>query len=141
MFKKLYLEVDSKVEPNLELINNTKKKMHEELKNRNKVRTMNFYKYASIAACLVIFMGVLSVNQKINAPLYESDSFNESLDTYPNKPSTNNSGISGNPFNTTFDSAMSSTASTSVEVKSDSFVDKIIDFFENIIQWFKELLF
>jgi hypothetical protein len=36
---------------------------------------------------------------------------------------------------------MSSTASTSVEVKSDSFVDKIIDFFENIIQWFKELLF
>jgi len=137
MFKKLYLAVDSKVEPNLDLINNTKNKMYEELKKRNKVRTMNFYKYASIAACLVIFIGVLSVNQKINQPIQESNSFMESTNI---KPSVNNSGSTGNPFNSAFDSTTSAATSSSV-LKSESFFDKIIDFFTSIIQWFKELLF
>ena len=140
MFEKVYLAIDSKIEPDLKLIHNTKNKMYEELKNRNKVRTMNFYKYASIAACLVLFIGVLSINQKINQPIYELNSFVESTDSYPTKNEVNDSGSKGNPFNTALNSATSG-ASTSTAFKPETFWDKVIYFFSSIVQWFKELLF
>ena len=140
MFEKVYLAVDSKIEPDLKLIHNTKNRMYEELKNRTKVRTMNFYKYASIAACLVLFIGVLSVNQKINQPIYEVNNFVESTDSYPTKTDVNDSVSNGNPFNTAFNSATSG-ATSSTALKSETFWDKVIDFFSSIVQWFKELLF
>ena len=139
MFENLYKKVDEKVQPSEELINETKLKMKDELNNKNKVVHVNFYKYATIAACLVIFIGVLSVNTQKDIAMEYAPSINENVnDSYKESNITTN----GNPFNSvTFDSAMSSGTATSATVAKYSIFDSILEFFENILQWFKELLF
>jgi len=139
MFETLYKSVDSKVQPSAELINKTKLKIKDELNNKNKVVHVNFYKYATIAACLVIFIGVLAVNTTKNIVIEDSSSINETInDSYKGANITTN----GNPFNSgRFDSAMSSGAAISITTSSNSILNNISEFFENILQWFKELLF
>ena len=60
MFKNLYRKVDSKVEPDLKLINDTKAKMRSELK-QSKMINFSFYKYATVAACFILVIGLCSV--------------------------------------------------------------------------------
>ena len=153
MFKKLYKSVDSKITPSESLIKDTKEKLYKEI-NSKKVTNINFYKYATLAACFVIFIGVLSVNMNKftmsnnSLNIFDtSESINNSAGNFENNKiepdvSGNNhfnsagSSVSENPFHANFDSV----ASTAV-TRSDSFIYKIIEFFTNIIQWFRELLF
>lgn len=139
MFEKLYKTVDSQIQPSLDLINETKSKMKEELNNSNKVVNMNFYKYGTIAACLIIFIGALTVNTSKNIFVDEESSINETVqDSYRGTTSGN---ISGNPFNTALDSVSTSDSVSELVSARSSFFDVIVEFFESIIQWFKELLF
>ncbi|MBE5812715.1 MAG: hypothetical protein E7314_03585 [Clostridiales bacterium] len=139
MFEKVYKKVDSKVQPSLELINETKQKMYKEINNSNKIVHMNFYKYATIAACLIIFIGVLAPNMSKDLVVNESFDINESVNDSYKEITENN--FAGNPFNSALDSVMTSDSVTSATVSRNSIFDSISEFFENIIQWFKELLF
>jgi hypothetical protein len=141
MFENLYKSVDSKVQPSLKLINETKQMM----KSENKVVRVNFYKYGALAACLVIFIGVLSVNTQKNitmdeaSSMIESPSINEtSNDSYKETP---NISAGGNPFSSAFDSATTSGTASSVATSKNSILSNIAEFFIAIAQWFKELLF
>ena len=155
MLKKLYRSVDSKITPSESLIKDTKEKLYKEI-NSKKVTNINFYKYATLAACFVIFIGVLSVNMSkvvmsdnslnsvvINESINNSSgSFeNNKVESDKNSFDSINTGISGNPFNASFNSAVSTGNSATVVTRSDSFIYKVIGFFSNIIQWFRELLF
>lgn len=137
MFEQMYKKVDEKIEPSLDLINKTKLKMKEELNNSNKVVHINFYKYATIAACLVIFIGVLSMNTSQEMVMDQAPSINESY----NESIENNSSVTNNPFTSgNFNSAQTADSAISI-TKTNSILYNIVEFFANIIQWFKELLF
>lgn len=146
MFETLYKTVDSKIQPSLELVNETKQKMKLELNNSNKVRHVNFYKYATIAACLVIFLGVLNVNPTKDIQFNNAPSMNETFNEAHDSVSSGNKGQ--NPFNSAnfesgnkFDSIYFESAGDITVDSKNSILDRIVEFFVKIIQWFKELLF
>ena len=143
MFEKLYKSVDMQVMPTSELINETKEKMYKEIKTSNKVKYMNFYKYGTVAACLIIFIGVFSINPTKDAHLNQAPSINESIKDTAEKDFVSDSfnNMTGNSFsNNSFNSATSSDSASAITVKRP-LLDNIIEFFVGIIQWFKELLF
>lgn len=140
MFETLYKSVDLNVKPSIELINKTKQKMKEEINNSNKVVHLNFYKYATIAACLIIFIGVLSVNPTKDLAMEEVPNINETVkDSYQQ---SDVDSFGGGQFDSAFNStAMSSGTVASATSSRNSVLDNIAEFFMNIIRWFKELLF
>lgn len=139
MFESLYKSVDLDVQPSLELINKTKQKMKEEINNSNKVVQLNFYKYGALAACLVIFIGVLSVNTSKDIAMNEAPIINETVnDSYQGSIEID---MGNNRFDSPFNSAMSSNSTTGTQVSRNSILDNIVEFFIGITQWFKELLF
>lgn len=144
MFKELYRKVDSKVEPDLKLISDTKEKMRRELK-QSKMLNFSFYKYATVAACFILVIGLCSVrlvsmSSQVTQDLGSSsisslDStsdvksyFSESSSQFVSSGSANSSFSNLSPTLNTIDSASVSQ-------------NPIIEFFTNILQWFKELLF
>ena len=137
MFEQMYKKVDEKIEPSLDLINKTKLKMKEELNNSNKVVHINFYKYATIAACLMIFIGVLSINTSQDMLMEQVPSINESYnETFENDSIARDEYFSSENF------ASTDTVNTAVAIpKTNSVLYEIAEFFISIIQWFKELLF
>ena len=142
MFEKLYKTVDSQVQASEELINKTKIKMKEEIKNSNKVVHINFYKYGTLSAFLVIFIGVLAANNIKEISLNEPPIISESANDSYKEPLDTNISVNSNPFNgSMFDSAMSANSHENSIGTRNSFLDNIVGFFINIIQWFKELLF
>ena len=114
--------------------------MKEEINDSNKVVHLNFYKYGALAACLVIFIGVLSLNTQKNITMDEAPSINETANDSFQSPTDLNAG--GNPFNSAFfDSATSNSSATTVTTSRNTFLDNIAEFFIGIAQWFTELLF
>lgn len=141
MFDNLYKSVDMPIQPSLELINKTKVKMKEEINNSNKVVQVNFYKYATIAACFVIFIGILSVNMQNDVMTDVAPSINETVDDSYKESTNTNVSTKGNPFNQAYFNSSVESGSTSDVVLRNSILDNIADFFIGIAQWFKELLF
>jgi len=148
MFKDLYRKVDAKVEPDLKLINDTKAKMLEELNHKKKVRYIHFYRYATVAACFILVVGLATVNvtKTANQSVQDIGSASSSIDSvskgnlsFSSSSSFDsvlvNSGVPVNAFSSYFSVESASAQSTS------SIGGSIIQFFLNILQWFKELLF
>jgi len=149
MFKELYRKVDSKVEPDLKLIKDTKAKMISELK-QSKMLNFGFYKYATVAACFILAIGLctiklgtmssqvtqdLSGNATSSLGASSLDNIKPSKDAELSNPSGfSSTGMSNNSFST-FSPTIDSVSSTS----SNS--NPIVEFFVNILQWFEELLF
>ena len=137
MFKKLYTSVTENIKPDDNLVSYTKQLMYNELKSKPKI---NFYKYASIAACFVIFIGALSLNIKTTNSMESIVNSSEQIEISDDIVIKENqsSNISDNLFNANFSDTNFGVASVE---NNNSFFSKIISFITNIIQWFKELLF
>ena len=149
MFRDLYRKIDAKIEPDLKLVKDTKEKMISELKQR-KMTNLGFYKYATVAACFILVVGLCTiklgtmssqVTQDLSGNATSSlgasylDNVKPSKDVeMSNLSGLHSSGMSNNSF-----SSISSTIDTVGSTSSNS--NPIVEFFANILQWFKELLF
>jgi len=145
MFKELYKKVDSKVEPDLKLINDTKVKMMSELK-QSKMLNFSFYKYATVAACFIVVIGLCSiklgsmssqVTQDLGGNAISASDSNSEVKPYF-------SGSSSVPNASQFVTSGSSNSFSSLTPTVDSASvseNPIVRFFKNILQWFEELLF
>lgn len=133
MLDELYKKSMEDVEPDELLVQRTKKLMKAELKKKPK----NFYKYASIAACLIITFSLFRIAYDSSNDVYyasESIGINDSISTLDkNMGGTTNTG--GVPIS----NFASSTDMSSVESVSGGFLGSIFKFFESIIKWIRNL--
>lgn len=151
MFEKMYLDSISKIKPDRELIESTKKMMINELENKKNIKNISFYKYASIAACVVVVISVLTLYPRniikdlstgnISTP---TDNFIAEDKVYFEGATMNKDNSVKFPNSNSFDSFAGASgdigalADSSVSIKkSNPFLDGI----KEIIQWFYELLF
>ena len=135
MFEKIYLAVDSKVMIDEKIVEKTKEKMKIEIENTKSQKNINFYKCVTLAACIVLFIGVIGIYPKNIGSDNLSEGMNNNLIiqdavTIPNNNFNSIASIES------FDKGVDIEA-----VEKDSIVDSIQEFIADIIQWFKELLF
>ena len=133
MLNELYKKSMEEVEPDELLIQRTKNLMKKELKKKPK----SFYKYASIAACLIITFSLFRIVYDSSNDVYysgESIEFNDNISALDkNMEGTINAGrVPINNF-------ASSADLSSVESVRGGFLDSIFEFFESIIKWIRNL--
>ena len=149
MFEKMYNESISKVKPDSELIESTKKIMLNELENKEVIKNINFYKYASIAACIVVVISVLAIYPKniirdlgsdnayiSNGSLKAEDKLDNYFDAKDNFSKPNYSNDSFNSLE-----GINGDIGGMVGVNSAQKSNSFLDWIKGIIQWFYELLF
>lgn len=138
MFEKIYLSVDSKVVPNEELLEKTKEKMKLEMENAKTKDNINFYKYVTMAACIVLFIGVIGIVPKNvgTDSLTEGISNNTVMQDVIIFKDSNFTGL------TDINSFDKQVVVGEIEIaEKETIIDKIGGIIISIIQWFHKLLF
>ena len=135
MLDELYKKSMEDVEPDELLVQRTKNLMKAELKKKPK----NFYKYASIAACLIITFSLFRIAYDSSNDVYyasESIGINNSISTLDKNmegaPNTGRVPISRPSIDANFSS---SADMSTVESVNGGFLGSIFKFFESIIEW------
>jgi len=137
MLDELYKKSMEDVKPDELLVQRTKKLMKAELKKKPR----NFYKYASIAACLIVTFSLFRIAyDSANDVNYVSESLENkgnisTLDK--NFGGTTNTG--GVPISRPNVNLSASPDMSSMESVKGGFLGSIFEFFESIIEWFKNL--
>jgi len=137
MLDELYKKSMEDVKPDELLVQRTKKLMKAELKKKPR----NFYKYASIAACLIVTFSLFRIAyDSANDVNYVSESLEikgniSTLDK--NFGGTTNTG--GVPISRPNVNLSASPDMSSMESVKGGFLGSIFEFFESIIEWFKNL--
>jgi len=137
MLDELYKKSMEDVEPDELLVRRTKNLMKAELKKKPK----NFYKYASIAACLIITFSLFRIAYDSSNDVYyasESIGINDSVSTL-DKNIGGTPNTSGVPISKPSVNFSASYDMSSMESVKGGFLDSICEFFESIIDWFKNL--
>lgn len=150
MFDKIYVESISKVKPDKELINRTKELMNNEVTEKRRIKSINFYKYATLAACIVVFVSVFTLfprnvvrdiqvnNSSISSGSFEAtDNINNDFSSSNNTGNLSDSSYSGAYFAPLAHGDIGFSSTVEANKKSNSFLEWI----KEIIQWFYELLF
>lgn len=155
MFDKIYNDSISKAKPDRELIESTKKMMQDEVDSKKFITNVSFYKYASIAACIVVVISTFmlyprnvmrdlssgSVSAPNNNFIAEDNSCFEGATM--NKDSSfqvQNVSPNSNRFDSfvTTNGDIGALANNSAPIKNSN---PFFDWIKGIIQWFYELLF
>ena len=138
MLDELYKKSMEDVEPDELLVRRTKNLMKAELKKKPR----NFYKYASIVACLIVTFSLFRiVYDSANDMDFASESvgIKDSISTLDKNmggvPNTGGVPISRPSLDSSFSADMNS-----MESVSGGFLGSIFEFFESIIDWFKNLV-
>ena len=146
MFNKMYVDSISKVKPDKELINRTKEIMNKEIIEKKQIKDINFYKYATVAACLVVVLSAFAFFPKnimkeaeTNNSFVSDSSFEVKDNISSDYSSVDNVGVSST---VSFSSNLFAPAAQgSIEVESVKKSNNFFDWIKEIIQWFYELLF
>lgn len=149
MFDKMYLDSISKVKPDDKLIERTKELMNNEKKNRKIVKNINFYKYATFAACAIVFIFVFALYPKNLTNNLKSDNASVSDNHFATEENIKNYFDTTDSFskpsysndNFNYFEGLNGDIGGMTDVNFAQESNSFLDWIKAVIQWFYELLF